>query len=247
MPNEFRSAVAYLRTSMIRCIGYLHSLHKTLRRPTSSEPSQRSSDAAYYENVFVLNPNWSKATPNADEQARWICVKDFLDRYFEAGSDKLILDVGCGRGWMTNLLSVYGTTIGVEPVGSVVEHARRLFPALRFETTIPPDLYAGGGLCDAIISSEVIEHVIDKHGFLRQLHASLKPGGILVVTTPRGELYGQWSVKFGRPGQPIEEWVTTDALLALLRSAGFEILESTTAFELGIYQVHVCRSGSGDF
>src|SRR5262249_48655228 len=121
-----------------------------------------SSEAAYYEDLFIRNPEWNGANPNADEQARWECIKFFLDRYFEAGPDKFLLDVGCGRGWLTNLLSAYGTAIGVEPVGPVVEHAPRLFPALRFETTVPADL-APERRFDAILSSEVIEHLIDKH------------------------------------------------------------------------------------
>ena len=197
------------------------------------------SEAEFYENLFIRNPNWNKATPNSDEKSRWECIKDFLDRHFEAGPDKLILDIGCGRGWLTNLLTVYGTAVGIEPVAGVVEHARRLFPALRFETTSPAVFE---GQCDAIVSSEVIEHIMEKHVFLRDLHALLKPRGILVATTPRGELSSQWAAKFGKPGQPIEEWISTEALLALLRSEGFDVLQSAKTGPIDIYQVHVCRS-----
>jgi 2-polyprenyl-3-methyl-5-hydroxy-6-metoxy-1,4-benzoquinol methylase len=209
-------------------------------RPEAVAPSE----AKYYEDLFIHNSEWNSATPNADERARWECIKGLLDRHFEPGPDKVLLDVGCGRGWLTNLLSAYGTAVGIEPVARVVEHARGLFPTIRFETTMPTD-FGPEGRYDAIVLSEVIEHVVDKRAFLRRLHASLKPGGILVVTTPRGELYAEWTAMVAKPPQPIEEWITTEALCALLLITGFEVLESATAFKLGIYQIHICRSRIG--
>lgn len=208
------------------------------------QPSQPAapavSEEAYYENLFVRNPEWSRSTPNEDEAARWARIKDLLDRHFEAGPDKQILDVGCGRGWLTNLLSNYGTAMGIEPVAPVVAHARRLFPALTFEAATP-DALPGAERFDAIVSSEVLEHVHDKSGFLTRLHELLKPGGFLVVTTPRAELYKKWTAKFGKPAQPIEEWISTDGLRTLLDQCGFDVLESTTAFSMDIYQVHAAR------
>jgi 2-polyprenyl-6-hydroxyphenyl methylase/3-demethylubiquinone-9 3-methyltransferase len=37
---------------------------------------------------------------------------------------------------------------------------------------------------DAILSTEVIEHLYDPRGFLRTAHELLKPGGTLVLSTP---------------------------------------------------------------
>jgi 2-polyprenyl-6-hydroxyphenyl methylase/3-demethylubiquinone-9 3-methyltransferase len=37
---------------------------------------------------------------------------------------------------------------------------------------------------DVILSTEVIEHLYDPRGLLRNAHALLKPGGIIVLTTP---------------------------------------------------------------
>jgi 2-polyprenyl-3-methyl-5-hydroxy-6-metoxy-1,4-benzoquinol methylase len=227
----------------------LDSVIQRLRRATGgaspdpvTAPARETppSETEYYEDLFVRNPDWNKTTPNVDESSRWEVIRAFLDRHFEAGESKQILDAGCGRGWLTNLLSGYGTAMGIEPVAPVVAHARRLFPALSFEATTPQQL-PGIARFDAIVSSEVLEHVIDKPAFLARLHALLRPGGLLIVTTPRGELYEEWTTKFGRPAQPIEEWISTDALVALLRQVGFDVLESRTAFEIGIYQIHAAR------
>jgi SAM-dependent methyltransferase len=40
------------------------------------------------------------------------------------------------------------------------------------------------GTFDRIISSEVLEHICDDHGALRELHRVLRPGGRLAVTVP---------------------------------------------------------------
>jgi len=209
----------------------------------AAAPERVLSEHDFYEDLFVNNPLWNKKTPNVDESARWERIRRLLDRHFKPAPGCRILDVGCGRGWLTNLLSRYGDAVGIEPIEPVVEHARRMFPALRFEIATPAT-FAGTEAFDLVVSSEVLEHVTDKAGFVADLRRLLKKEGLLVVTTPRGELYDQWSRKFGKPSQPVEEWISTGELTALLRRGGFELLESATAHEMDIYQIHACRRSS---
>jgi len=97
------------------------------------------------------------------------------------------------------------------------------------------------GVFDLIVSSEVLEHVLDKSAFVAHLRRLSKPRGLLIVSTPRAELYAQWTQKNSVPSQPIEQWISTDALTALLKRNGYQVLESATAFDMGIYQIHACR------
>ncbi|NGZ02945.1 MAG: hypothetical protein CV090_07845, partial [Nitrospira sp. WS238] len=121
----------------------------------------------FYVNLFVNAPAWSTPHPNADEAARWSKIASFLEfilrriRHQEPNKVLRILDVGCGRGWLTNLVSMYGTCEGVEPVAEVVAHARRLFPHLRFEAGTADQVLARPDFApyDVVVTSEVLEHV----------------------------------------------------------------------------------------
>lgn len=195
---------------------------------------------AFYVNLFVKTPAWSSPQPNADESARWSKMAAFLEytlrRVRQQNTDKQLrmLDVGCGRGWLTNLASAYGTCEGIEPVAGVIEWARKLFPHLRFETGTAESIVRRPDFepYDVVLTSEVIEHVPNgqKESFLAQLAQVLKPDGYLILSTPRGEVWDQWKT-IAPPNQPVEDWVTEDQLRALLQSQGF--------MELGRDRVHV--------
>ncbi|MBS0182814.1 MAG: glycosyltransferase [Nitrospira sp.] len=195
---------------------------------------------AFYVNLFVNAPAWSAPHPNTDEAARWSKIAAFLEYILrkvqqkEPGRRLRILDVGCGRGWLTNLATMYGTCEGVEPVVGVVEYARKLFPHLRFEsgTAEIVENRADFEPYDVILTSEVIEHVPHgrKENFLAQLFRLLKPDGHVVLTTPRGEMWEQWKT-IAPPNQPVEDWVTEEQLRALFTSQGF--------VEMGLDRIHV--------
>ncbi len=198
----------------------------------------------FYVDLFVHAPAWSAPHPNADEAARWSKIASFLEYILrrmqqkEPGRQLRILDVGCGRGWLTNLATMYGTCEGVEPVAGVVEHARKLFPHLRFEAGTPESLLQRSDFSpyDVILTSEVIEHVPHGHKeiFLAHLAQLLDPNGYLILTTPRGEMWEQWKT-IAPPNQPVEDWVTEDQLRTLFASQGF--------VELGLERIHVQMPG----
>ena len=198
-----------------------------------------SSDA-FYVNLFVNAPAWSAPQPNTDEAARWSKIAAFLEYILrdiqqrEPGRRLRILDVGCGRGWLTNLATMYGTCEGVEPVAGVVDHARRLFPHLRFEAGTAEIVANRADFqpYDVILTSEVIEHVPhgQKENFLAQLFRLLTPDGYVVLTTPRGEMWEQWKT-IAPPNQPVEDWVSEEQLRALFTSQGF--------IEMGLDRIHV--------
>lgn len=94
------------------------------------------------------------------------------------------LDVGCGfgfgldfavsaRGWV-------GRGIDPAPLAGLGRAMLGLDIDLRYLT--PDD--AARAACDVVMSSETIEHVRSPLDFVRTLRWALKPGGVLILTTP---------------------------------------------------------------
>lgn len=171
---------------------------------------------------FWSRPGWNAETPNTDELARWRAIESLLDRL--PHSPRSILDLGCGRGWLTILLNKHGPVLGIDPLSAAVERARELFPLLEFRHASMLDLLedAFTPQFDLIVSSEVLEHVPDpeKPQFFRQMSQLLSRDGHVVLTTPRGELWKAWSAR-APERQPVEDWVTESQLDRLARAAGF--------------------------
>ncbi|MDP9131762.1 MAG: glycosyltransferase, partial [Nitrospirota bacterium] len=211
----------------------------TQSRLPSSDKATKDQDE-FYVDLFVNEPGWSKPEPNPDEAARWSKIASFLEyilrqsRRDNPGQTLRILDVGCGRGWLTNLATAYGTCEGIEPVGGVVEHARRMFPHIRFETGTPESVLARTDFApfDIVLCSEVIEHVphLQKPSFIHQLAQLLTPDGYLILTTPRGDVWEEWR-RIAPPNQPVEDWVTEQQLSRLLTDGEFR--------HLGMERIHI--------
>jgi glycosyltransferase involved in cell wall biosynthesis/SAM-dependent methyltransferase/Flp pilus assembly protein TadD len=187
-------------------------------------------DDTYYAELFIKNPEWSGPEPNDDETARWVKIASFLEHILRvekkaSGIKRLrIVDLGCGRGWLTNLASAYGDCTGVEPVTAVVAHARRLFPHLRFHAGTAETLLAEPGFepFDIVVNSEVIEHVprTQQAAFVQLIRRLVKPNGHVILTTPRGEVFDLWE-KIAPPSQPIEDWLTEEDIRRLFVSNQF--------------------------
>lgn len=199
---------------------------------TSVTPSHEGSmdQDQFYVNMFVKSPGWSAPEPNEDEAARWSKIAGFLEhilRRTRAGNPDAtlrMLEVGSGRGWLSHLASQYGSIEGVEPVAGVVAHARKMFPAIRFETGTAAAVLSRPDFSpyDVVLCSEVIEHVPDpqKPAFLEELKQLLTQDGYLILTTPRGEVREQWQ-RIAPPCQPVEDWITEERLDHQLNAQGF--------------------------
>lgn len=192
----------------------------------------------FYEDLFVKNDYWSSPFPNPDEATRWGKIVVYVSQAVLASLEPetfRILDIGCGRGWMTNLLATFGTAEGIEPVPEVVRAAKQYFPHISFRVGAYGDLIDSvASYYDLIVASEVLEHIsdIEKPQFIHAIQNLLRPNGYLVLTTPRGELQDKFNrrVKSGlvRP-QPIEQWMTEARVYRLFKQAGLVVLDNTRA------------------
>ena len=98
-----------------------------------------------------------------------------------------VLDIGCGNGTLCRRLADAGFAVtGMEPSGSGISLARRLVPEGTFVAAGVYDDPAslGGYLFDAVVCTEVAEHLFLPRALPRFAARVLAPGGALIVTTP---------------------------------------------------------------
>lgn len=107
-------------------------------------------------------------------------------------SDMKILDVGCGGGLLTEPLGRLGASVfGIDPVDENIktaQHHKAFDPVLdkRIEYRVCPleeIVEEKAETFDAVIASEVVEHVADLETFIQCCCQVLKPGGSLFITT----------------------------------------------------------------
>jgi SAM-dependent methyltransferase len=141
---------------------------------------------------------------------------------FRAYLGQRVAEVGAGRGtFAERLLATAGVghLVLVEPAENLYPLLRSRFAAdrrVRVEKRLE-DLAAGS--VDAAVLVNVLEHIGDDAGTLRQLHGILKPGGALLLLVPAfGFLYGTLDEAFGHVRR-----YTKASLSETLRQTGFDI------------------------
>jgi SAM-dependent methyltransferase len=96
--------------------------------------------------------------------------------------DATVIDLGCGEGYLTYALRSAGyRCVGIDLSQTVVDRARKRFGHDDWFAT--PDRIQERR-ADLVIALEIIEHVPDPVGFLRDAVKLVKDGGAVVATTP---------------------------------------------------------------
>ncbi|HEY6375307.1 MAG TPA: class I SAM-dependent methyltransferase [Edaphobacter sp.] len=133
-----------------------------------------------------ISYQYSAANPEVSHEHLFPSVSHFLQN---VPSRSIVLDAGCGNGSFISLFQnrnwqLHGSDLS--PTG--IEIASRTYPGINFfladGQSIYEDFLETVGPVDVVISTEVIEHIYDPRGFLRNCFGLLKPGGTIVLTTP---------------------------------------------------------------
>jgi 2-polyprenyl-6-hydroxyphenyl methylase/3-demethylubiquinone-9 3-methyltransferase len=128
---------------------------------------------------------WHSSTPTYSQSY----INPALLRILRVEQPARLLDLGCGNGSLCFFLHSHGfAVVGMEPDGDGISIAREQLPSTAFYQlgvdSDPALITATEGLVDAVVSTEVIEHLYAPHLLPRFAWHCLRPGGILIVTTP---------------------------------------------------------------
>ncbi len=139
-----------------------------------------------------------------------------------------LLEVGAGEGYGAALLA--GRVPGVRGVlaldydAAAVSHLSRRYPRLGAVRGNLAALPVADAAIDTLVSLQVIEHVWDHPQFLAECVRVLRPGGLLVLSTPNRLTFSPGASGADRPLNPFHTHEFTAAeLVRLVSGAGLAV------------------------
>ncbi len=144
-----------------------------------------------------------------------------LLRHIQAEAPFALLDFGCGPGRDLRTFKALGhAPVGLDGTARFVEMARadsgcEVWQQDFLALDLPPERF------DGVFANASLFHIprADLPRVLRQLHATLRPGGVLFASNPRGDNREGWS------GERYGAWHDWERWRDYLTAAGFTELE----------------------
>jgi ubiquinone/menaquinone biosynthesis C-methylase UbiE len=105
---------------------------------------------------------------------------------------KAVLDIACGEGYGSNLLSKNAREVtGIDLDSKTINHASKKYSKnnLKFIQGKVEDIPAADSSFDVVISFETLEHTNEHEKIFQEIKRILKPGGLLIISTPEKKYY----------------------------------------------------------
>ena len=114
------------------------------------------------------------------KQAKWHAIEQLID----SPPGKVCLDVGADNGVISYLLRQQGGIWhSIDSAQEAVESIKLLVKERVYQIT-PPQLPFPDNMFDQIVIIDILEHMHDDAGFIKEIFRVLKPGGTLILNAP---------------------------------------------------------------
>jgi len=196
-------------------------------------------DADFYDSFFTAE-DVEKYRGDVRNLWRYGLMRRFYDAAHPQGHGRVV-DIGCGLGMAALYLPAETPYAGIEFSPATVRRAREAHqahrPHLTFESGGFPDLPLADAAADFAVCMEVVEHIRDDAGAVRELARILAPGGHLLITVPSTFYWPDYERLIGH-----YRHYSGAQLAGLLRAAGLEPVyrvRQHTAFWRASHYVYV--------
>lgn len=154
-------------------------------------------------------------------------VRRLLERA-QIGTNDVVLDVGCGIGGATRMLTreFEAQAIGLNISRTQIDTARKLGGSEHYMLADATQIPMRNDVVGCVLSMNMFYHIGDKHAALHEMQRVVTHGGILAFddwvltdragTDDRKELQQHWNP------EPVA-WITDDELFDALQDIGFEL------------------------
>ena len=156
-----------------------------------------------------------------EELKRLRFIIDEINDHLNFDKSRKVLEIGCGNGNVSMGIASMGyQTLGVDIDEESIEIAssKNKFPNLQFRAE-PAENLSEGDKFDAIVCTEVLEHLVEPAVVLDYALKYLKKDGIFISTVPNG--FGPREVLMTKPMQYLEKKDMGERLLKFKRLFGF--------------------------
>ncbi|MEO3788507.1 class I SAM-dependent methyltransferase [Actinocorallia sp. B10E7] len=158
-----------------------------------------------------------------------------------------VLDVGCGTGYLTRLLSRLagptGAVTGLDLSPSMIDYARKHAPANCSYVVAPgQDMPFEEASFDVVVSSLAVHHIpaSERAAALREMHRVLRPGGRLLIVEFRPPTHRTLAHVIGRITGPAMRHDPKELLEGIIADAGF-VTRKEGALRPFLYYVAAAR------
>ena len=132
-----------------------------------------------------------------------------------------VLDVGTGTGKILEELQRKGWEVtGVDGEKEAIIWCKKRGVIVKQADINKEKLPFAAAKFDLVLMLDVLEHISDEQGIIKEIKRALKPGGVLIVTVPAYQwLYSYWDKMMGH-----ERRYSCGSLKKLMANNGFNIL-----------------------